>query len=194
MAFTNTDAKEINCKIVYLGAPKSGKTANLRAIYASLAQEVKAGLVELSEVAEQTKLFDFLPLSLGQVHGHHLKLHLLAMPLLTPHTTLRSILLRGVDGVVFVLDSSVERVGDNVDAFNEMKNIFKNEGLSVLQTPMVLQFNKRDLPNTVPLDILRSEFLLSGAQEIEAIATEELGTMETLKAVTKQILLKMALN
>ncbi len=192
MAFTNLDAKEINCKVAYFGAPQAGKTQNLRAIYSKISTEMKAGLVELSAEVPQNKYFDFLPLSLGQVYGYHLKMHLFSIPLTTPYRTLQNLILKGLDGAVFVVDSRVERVMENIDAFLEFKNLLKTNGFNLGDLPLIVQYNKRDLPGCVPLDILRSEFKVTSSSELEAIATEALGTMETLKALTKKIILKMA--
>ena len=115
MAFTNLDTKEINCKIVYFGPSAAGKTENLRSIYANSAEEMKSGLMELDDGKGSTKFFDFLPISLGYVKDYHIKLHLFSLPLSNLFETVTSVLLKGLDGIIFIADSRFSRLGANIE-------------------------------------------------------------------------------
>ena len=188
MAFTNFDTKEINCKIGYFGPPGAGKTQNLRAIYEASSDEVRAGLIALKDLVEPTQFFDFLPLSLGQVQGFHIKLHLFSLPLNQVFASLTSVLLKGLDGFVFVADSRIEKLATNIDALQKFRKILSDEGYNVADLPRVIQYNKRDMEGVAPIRVLRQELNPSGAPELEAIASQAVGTMETLEAMAKQVI------
>src|SRR5689334_9361348 len=113
MAFTNFDTKEINCKIIYFGSRGAGKTENMRSILANTSMEVKSGLLELDEGSGPTRFFDFLPISLGHVKDFHLKLHLFTLPANPLYESVSSVILKGVDGFVYIADSRVEAMADN---------------------------------------------------------------------------------
>ena len=157
MAFTNLESREIHCKVIYFGPPSSGKTANLRSIFNTTAAEVRSGLLELQEDSGSTKFFDFLPLSLGQVRDFHVKLHLFTLPMNSLYQSVPSVILRGIDGMVFVADSRVESMAENVDYLGRCRRLLLEEGYNMSELPRVVQYNKRDVPHAMPLEIMRQE-------------------------------------
>lgn len=192
MAFTNFETREINCKVLYCGPKGSGKTANLRSLLQKTSADVKTGVLELGDVPGPTQFFDFLPISLGQVNDFHLKLHLVTLPQNSIYETLPSILVRGVDGVVFIADSRIESMVDNIESLAFMRRFLNDEGYSVADLPKVFQYNKRDLKNIVPLDVLRKELNLGRSPDNEAVALKNVGTLETLHAMAKLVLEKLS--
>jgi signal recognition particle receptor subunit beta len=192
MAFTNFETKEINCKIVYFGPRAAGKTANLRSVYSQTSAEVRSGLLELGEQDGPTTFFDFLPISLGQVRDFHLKLHLFTLPANPLYESVASVVLRGLDGVVFVADSRIEALPENIEVWDSMRRIVTKEGYAFTDVPKVVQYNKRDIKDAVPIDILRSELNSVQAPEHEAIATQSIGTMETLQSMAKLVIKQLS--
>lgn len=192
MAFTNFETKEINCKVLYFGPSSAGKTASLRSIYSQTSPDVRSGMLELSEQTGPTQFFDFLPVSLGNIKDFHLKIHLYALPSHTLYPTLPSVILKGIDGYVFVADSRADAMGENIVSLLAAKRLLSEEGYNVSDLPRVIQYNKRDLPNTVSLEILRQELNPGGAPDQESIATSSVGTMEALQAMAKQVLRRLA--
>lgn len=192
MAFTNFDTKEINCKIIYFGAPASGKTANLRSVYASTASEIRSGLMEFADTEPQTPFFDFLPVSLGQVKDFHLKMHLFTIPVNSLYKSVPSVILKGVDGVIFVADSRLEALADTLECFYGMRKILADEGYNAADLPRVFQYNKRDHEDIVPLDVMRAELNPGRLPDYEAVATRSIGTMETLHSMAKQVIQRLA--
>jgi signal recognition particle receptor subunit beta len=192
MAFTNFDTKEINCKILYLGPRSAGKTENLRSIFKNTSAEVKSGLLELEEAGAQTRFFDFLPISLGHVRDFHLKLHLFTLPGNSLYESVASVILKGVDGFVYVADSRVESMADNVEGLVATRRMLTEEGYNVADMPRVIQYNKRDLHDLVPLEVLRQELNPGNLPDHKAVATQGVGTLETLQAMAKLVLRKIA--
>jgi signal recognition particle receptor subunit beta len=192
MAFTNFDTKEINCKILYLGPRSAGKTENLRSIFKNTSAEVKSGLLELEEPGAQTRFFDFLPISLGHVRDFHLKLHLFTLPGNSLYESVASVILKGVDGFVYVADSRIESMADNVEGLTATRRMLTEEGYNVADMPRVFQYNKRDLADLVSIDVLRQELNPGSHPEHKAVATKSIGTMETLQSMAKLILKKIA--
>ena len=191
MAFTNFDTREINCKIIYFGPAGSGKTANLRSIYASTSNEVRSGLLELSDPGGTTQFFDFLPISLGHIKDFHLKLHLFTIPTNSLYESVSSVILKGVDGFVFVADSRVEALADNIQALLDARRLLTEEGYNAADLPRVIQYNKRDLAEAVPIEVLRQELNQVGSPEHEAIAIRSVGTMETLQSMAKMVIKRL---
>lgn len=185
MAFTNYESKEIHCKVIYFGPPGSGKTANLRSIFSATSTEVQSGLLELQEDSGSTSYFDFLPLSLGRVRDFHLKLHLFTLPMNSLYHTVPSVILKGIDGFVFVADSRLESLADNADYLQRCRKILLDEGVNIADLPRVIQYNKRDVAGAVPLDILRQELNPAGAPDFEAVASKGQGVIETLEGLAK---------
>ena len=193
MAFTNFDTKEINCKILYLGSEGSGKSANLQKILEMISPEVKSGLLERRPGAKQAQgLFEFLPISLGYVKDYHLKLHLYTLPQNSLYETVPSIILKGIDGFVFVADSTIEKLGANIASLEESKKILSTEGILPSAVPAVMQYNKRDLPSITPIEVMRAELNTARIPEVEASAHKGHGVMETLKLVSQQVIRNIA--
>lgn len=193
MAFTNFDTKEINCKVIYFGPPASGKTANLKSIFASTSSEVRTGLLEVApDDGSSSRLFDFLPVSLGHIKDFHLKLHLFTIPTNSLYQSVPSVILKGVDGFVFVADSRIEAIADNIDCFAGVRRLLTETGYNIADLPRVFQYNKRDLPELAPVEILRNELNPGRMPEQEAVAVKSLGTMETLQAMAKQVVKRLA--
>lgn len=192
MAFTNFDTKEINCKVLYFGPRSSGKTETLRSVYKSTSAEVRSGLLELEESGGPTRFFDFLPISLGHIKDFHLKLHLFTLPTNSLYESVSSVILKGVDGFVFVADSRIEAMADNVDGMKTARRLLTEEGYNVADMPRVVQYNKRDLGDLVPLEILHAELNPGNVPEHKSVATQSIGTMEALQSMAKLVLRKLA--
>jgi signal recognition particle receptor subunit beta len=187
----NFAAREINCKIVYYGAGLGGKTTNLQFIYDRTGERQKGRMVSLATETERTLFFDFLPLDIGTVRGFRTRFHLYTVPGQVFYDASRKLILRGVDGVVFVADSQAERMDANYEALENLQENLREYGYDFLTMPYVLQLNKRDLPNALPVDVLRRELGRKGESVFEAIASEGNGVFETLKDVSRQVLMKL---
>ena len=193
MAFTNFETKEINCKILYLGAEGSGKSCNLEKILELTSPEVKSGLLERKPGDASTQgLFEFLPISLGFVKDFHIKLHLYTLPQNSLYETVPSVILKGIDGFVFVADSTIEKLGENIKALEEAKRVLSLEGILPSTVPAVMQYNKRDLPSVTPIEILRAELNTARIPEIEASAQKGEGVMNTIKLISQQVIKNIA--
>jgi signal recognition particle receptor subunit beta len=187
MAFTNLETKEINCKIVYFGAKGSGKTANLRSIFSRTSPQTKTGLFELT--GDDNPLFyEFLPLSIGTVGDFHIKVHLYTLPNHDLYESVYSILLRGLDGFVFVGSCQFDQVADTVKEQARIKELLIREGYNLGDLPCVMQYNKADLMPEGKLDVLADELNTLGAETCKAVASQNIGTMETLELVTRKVL------
>jgi mutual gliding-motility protein MglA len=194
MSFINYSSREINCKIVYYGPGLCGKTTNLQYIYAKTNPEAKGKMISLETGTERTLLFDFLPISLGEIRGFKTRFHLFTVPGQVFYDASRKLILKGVDGVVFVADSQVERVDANFESLESLKKNLIEHGEDLEKLPFVIQYNKRDLPNAVDLSYLEENFNTFNAQSFEAIATTGRGVFDTLKAVAKQVLVELKKN
>lgn len=192
MAFTNYETKEINCKVVYFGSRGAGKTENFRSIFKNTSKELQAGLLEIGDARESSHFFEFLPVSIGFVGQYHFKMHLYTLPFQGLYETVNSVILKGIDGYVFVADSRLEAMAANIQALTELKSVLTDEGYNVSELPRVFQYNKRDRQGVVSLDILRQELNPTAAPDHEAIATESKGTLETLQSMSKLVLQKLS--
>ena len=188
MSFINYSSREINCKIVYYGPGLCGKTTNLQYIYTKTNPDVKGKMISLATETERTLFFDFLPLSLGQIRGFKTRFHLYTVPGQVFYDASRKLILKGVDGVVFVADSQIERMEANIESFDNLKLNLAEQGYDLGATPCVMQYNKRDLPNSAPLDEIRKLLNATGMPEFEACATTGQGVFETLKSVARLVL------
>jgi hypothetical protein len=189
MAFINYSAREINCKLVYYGPGLCGKTTNLKQIYEKTAPSAKGKMISLATETERTLFFDFLPLALGEIRGFKTRFHLYTVPGQVFYDASRKLILKGVDGVVFVADSQEERFEANLESLDNLKANLREQGYDISKVPWVLQYNKRDLPNAVPLDELQKELNPDGkVLEFEASASSGKGVFETLKALAKLVL------
>jgi len=191
MSFINYSSREINCKIVYYGPGLCGKTTNLQYIYANTNQSAKGKMISLATETERTLFFDFLPLSLGEIRGFKTRFHLYTVPGQVFYEASRRLILKGVDGVVFVADSQEERMDANIEALYNLEENLRSHGYELMKVPYVLQLNKRDLPNVVPTDELIAELQRKGEPVIEAVAANGVGVFDTLKAVAKQVLTEL---
>ena len=191
MPFINFPAREINCKLVYYGPGLGGKTANLQWIYDHTGQNQKGKMVSLATETDRTLFFDFLPLDLGTVRGFKTRFHLYTVPGQVFYEASRKLILKGVDGVVFVADSQEERMDANIESLYNLEENLRTYGYELMKLPYVLQLNKRDLPNVIPTDELTTELQRKGEPVIEAVASTGAGVFDTLKAVAKQVLTEL---
>jgi hypothetical protein len=191
LSFINFAAREINCKIVYYGAGLGGKTTNLQCIYQKTAEQQKGKMISLATETERTLFFDFLPLDLGTVRGFKTRIHLYTVPGQVFYDASRKLILRGVDGVVFVADSQQERMDANVEALDNLQSNLKEHGYDFNKIPYVLQLNKRDLPNILSPDQLSKELRKKNEPIVEAIAFQGVGVFETLKEIARQVLVEL---
>jgi signal recognition particle receptor subunit beta len=187
----NFAAREINCKIVYYGAGLGGKTTNLQYIFDRTSEKQKGKMISLATETDRTLFFDFLPLDLGTVRGFKTRFHLYTVPGQVFYDASRKLILRGVDGVVFVADSQEERMDANVEALENLQENMKEHGYDFLKVPYVLQLNKRDLPNAMAADTLKKELVRRSEPVFEAIAFQGVGVFETLKEVARQVLVEL---
>ncbi|HKT68109.1 MAG TPA: ADP-ribosylation factor-like protein [Terriglobales bacterium] len=191
MSFINFAAREINCKIVYYGPGLGGKTTNLQWIFERTGDQQKGKMISLATETERTLFFDFLPIDLGTVRGFKTRIHLYTVPGQVFYDASRKLILRGVDGVVFVADSQEERMDANVEALENLQENLKEHSYDFNRIPYVLQLNKRDLPNAMPADTLKKELLKKEEPVIEAVAFQGVGVFETLKSVAKLVLIEL---
>ena len=188
MAFINYAAREINCKIVYYGPGLCGKTTNIQWIHQRTREEAKGKLISLATETDRTLFFDFLPLELGTVRGFKTRFHLYTVPGQVFYDASRKLILKGVDGVIFVADSQVERMDANVEAIENLQSNLKAQGYDMMTIPYVLQLNKRDLPNVAPKEEMIQLLQRKGEPVFEAVASKGTGVFETLKGVAKLVL------
>jgi signal recognition particle receptor subunit beta len=188
MSFFNHNAKEIHCKIVYYGPSLGGKTTNVQWVYNNTALDQKSKLVTLNTDIERTLFFDFLPLNIGEIRGYKTRFHLYSVPGQVVYDASRKLILKGLDGVIFVADSQIERMEENLQALRNLETNLEAQGYDIRDIPLVIQYNKRDLPNAAPIATLRSQLNLYQSPDFEAIASEGKGVMESLKTVSKAII------
>lgn len=191
MSFINYSSREINCKIVYYGPGLCGKTTNLQYIYNKTNPEAKGKMISLATETERTLFFDFLPLSLGEIRGFKTRFHLYTVPGQVFYDASRKLILKGVDGVVFVADSQIERMEANIESLDNLRTNLAEQGYDLDKIPYVMQFNKRDLPNASPLAELQEALNPTDVQSFEAVATKGNGVFDTLKAVAKLVLTEL---
>jgi signal recognition particle receptor subunit beta len=191
MTFINYAAREINCKIVYYGPGLCGKTTNLQYIYDRTNPAAKGKLISLATETDRTLFFDFLPLDLGTVKGFKTRFHLYTVPGQVFYDASRKLILKGVDGVVFVADSQVERMEANMESFENLRTNLGEQGYDLNRIPSVVQYNKRDLPNAVAIEELRETLNPRSVPEFQAVAPTGVGVFDTLKAVAKLVLTEL---
>ena len=188
MSFINYSSREINCKIVYYGPGLCGKTTNLQYIYTKTNPDAKGKMISLATETDRTLFFDFLPLDLGTIRGYKTRFHLYTVPGQVFYDASRKLILKGVDGVIFVADSQVERMDANVEAIENLQINLKAQGYELMSIPYVLQLNKRDLPNVAPVNEMVPLLRRKSEPVIEAVASKGTGVFETLKGVAKLVL------
>jgi signal recognition particle receptor subunit beta len=188
MSMINYASREINCKLVYYGPGLGGKTTNLEYVFNKVNPETRGKLISLATEQERTLFFDFLPVDLGMIRGFKTRFHLYTVPGQVYYNASRRLILKGVDGIVFVADSQAERMDANIAALENLYENLQDYGYDAQRLPIVLQWNKRDLQNAVPTDELRAQLNPAGLPEFEAVAVDGRGVFDTLKAVSKMVL------
>jgi len=191
LSFINFAAREINCKIVYYGAGLGGKTTNLQYVYDKTNDKARGKMISLATETDRTLFFDFLPLDLGTVRGFKTRFHLYTVPGQVFYDASRKLILKGVDGVVFVADSQIERMEANVESVENLRTNLGEQGYNLDKIPYVIQYNKRDLPNAAPMEELRNLLNPRKVLDFEAVAPKGDGVYDTLKAVAKLILTEL---
>jgi signal recognition particle receptor subunit beta len=188
MSFINYLSREINCKIVYYGPGLCGKTTNLQYIYNKTNPDAKGKMISLATETERTLFFDFLPLALGEIRGFKTRFHLYTVPGQVFYDASRKLILKGVDGVVFVADSQIARMEANVESLENLRTNLAEQGYNLDKLPCVIQYNKRDMPGIAPVEELRQLLNASNVPDFEGVASTGVGVFDTLKAVAKLVL------
>lgn len=193
MSTINFAAREINCKIVYYGPGMSGKTTNLKQVFSKVPGHLRDEMVSLATEDERTLFFDFLPLDLGSVQGFKTRFHLYTVPGQVFYNASRKLILRGVDGIVFVADSAPNRLRANAESMRNLRENLAEHGINVRDVPIVLQVNKRDLPDALPTSMIRAVIdPRSELQLFEAMSDKGVGVFETLKTVSRLVLERLS--
>jgi len=156
MSMINYASREINCKLVYYGPGLGGKTTNLEFVYNKVAPGSRGKMISLATETERTLFFDFLPVDLGNIRGFKVKFHLYTVPGQVYYNASRKLILKGVDGVVFVADSQLERMEANIEAMQNLYDNMAQHGYDLTKLPFAIQYNKRDLPNAAPIAELQA--------------------------------------
>jgi mutual gliding-motility protein MglA len=188
MSLVNYSTREITCKIVYYGPGRSGKTSNLQYVHAFVPEERKGPMVSLATETDRTLFFDFLPLDLGTISGFRTRMQLYTVPGQVYYNATRKLVLRGADGVVFVADSQPEQADENVDSLRNLHENLLEEGVDLRTFPMVIQYNKRDLPGVLPVAELDDVLNFRGMPAFPAAAVSGEGVFDTLKAASQLVL------
>jgi len=193
MPYINYHDKEIAFKVVYCGPGFSGKTTNLMYIHKALDRNKTGELVILDTEGERTIFFDFFPLELGRIEGFSVRFNMYTVPGQLHYEASRRLILEGADGVVFVADSHVVRLEENVESFRMLENSLETWGIDRSSFPIVLQYNKRDLPSVLPIGTLEGQLGLNGTPVLEAVANTGQGVMETIRLTAHQVIEKFRL-
>lgn len=189
MPLVNHARQEIHLKVVYYGPGLGGKTTNLEHIHGKTRPELRGKLISLATESERTLFFDLLPVELGRFKGYQVRLHLCTVPGQIAHDRTRRLVLRHVDGIVFVVDSQVDRLHDNRESIANLYDNLELQGDDPDRLPLVVQYNKRDLPNILPVEELHGELKVPDEiAEIEAVAVEGVGVFPTVKEILKACL------
>jgi len=188
MALINYASREINCKLIYYGPGLGGKTTCLKYIYSKVDSRIRGKLISLATELDRTLFFDFLPVDLGTVRGFKIRFHLYTVPGQIFYNASRRLILKGVDGLLFVADSQIERMDENLESMENLHQNLAIHSLKLAELPLVFQYNKRDLPNIVSVEELEKALNPDSAPYFECVATEGIGIFESLKAVGKKVL------
>jgi signal recognition particle receptor subunit beta len=189
--FINWKLREINLKIVYYGPALSGKTTNLEYIHSKLNPELRGELISLKTREDRTIFFDFLQLEVGEIKGLKPKFNLYTVPGQVIYAASRKLVLQGADGVVFVADSQMDRLHANMESMRNMKENLRQLGYDPVHLPLILQYNKRDLPDRIPIAVLEARLGRNGVPHIESVATRGTGVFDTLKTVIHVVVTKV---
>lgn len=192
MSLVNYATREITCKIVYYGPGRSGKTTNLQYIHSRVPWDRKGEMVSLATEADRTLFFDFLPIDLGEVRGFKTRFHLYTVPGQVYYNASRRLILKGVDGIVFVADSQASRAEANIESMHNLYENLETYGYDLESIPFAIQYNKRDLDNILSPEELRAQINPVGVPDFEGIATEGKGVFETLSCVSKLVIASLS--
>jgi signal recognition particle receptor subunit beta len=187
MVQINFARREVNCKIVFYGPGLSGKTTNLEIIHKKVPDTARGNLTSIATEQDRTLFFDFMPLDLGQVAGMKTKLFLYTVPGQVYYDSTRKLVLQGADGVSFIADSDPNRMNDNIESFRNLEKNLKEYGVDIRKIPLVIQYNKRDLPGALSVAELNAKINSIGAPTFEAVAVKGEGVMQTLKGISKLV-------
>jgi len=187
MPVVNYQNGEINIKIVYYGPGMSGKTTNLEYIYSKMPRENKGKMVSMKTRVDRTLFFDFLPIDIGKINGMNVRFLLYTVPGQVYYNATRKLVLKGVDAVVFVADSSADRMADNKESLKNLEENLNDLGMGLDELPWIIQYNKRDLPDRLDIEVLERELNSRGVPSFEAIATMGKGVYETFEAIAKMV-------
>ncbi len=192
MSLVNYATKEITCKIVYYGPGRSGKTTNLQYIYSRVPWDRKGEMVSLATEADRTLFFDFLPLDLGRISGFTTRFQLYTVPGQVYYNATRKLVLQGADGVVFVADSQRSQIEEDIESFRNLQVNLLEQGIDIREIPVVIQYNKRDLPNVLAIDLLDDELNFREVPSFAASALLGEGVFDTLRSISEGVLRKLA--
>src|SRR5688572_12129338 len=187
MVQINFARREVNCKLVFYGPGLSGKTTNLEIIHKKVPDTARGNLTSIATEQDRTLFFDFMPLDLGQVAGMKTKLFLYTVPGQVYYDSTRKLVLQGADGVSFIADSDPNRMNDNIESFKNLEKNLKDYGVDMRKLPLVIQYNKRDLPGALSVQELNAKLNWIGAPVFEAVAVKGEGVMQTLKGISKLV-------
>lgn len=187
MSMINYASREINCKIVYYGTGLGGKTTNLEYIYSRVNPDTKGKMISLATETERTLFFDFLPIDLGEIRGFKTRFHLYTVPGQVYYNASRRLILKGVDGLVFVADSQASRAEANIESMHNLYENLSTYGYDLQTIPFAIQYNKRDMTDILPVEELRAQINPMGVPDFEAVAIEGKGVFETLSTVSKLV-------
>ncbi len=187
MSMINYASREINCKIVYYGPGLGGKTTSLEYVYSKVNPDTRGKMISLATETDRTLFFDFLPIDLGSIRGFQTRFHLYTVPGQVYYNASRKLILKGVDGIIFVADSQVDRAEANIEAMHNLYENLQAYGYDLREIPFALQYNKRDLEDVLPVSELRAQLNPGGVPDFESIATQGDGVFEALKAVSKRV-------
>ena len=192
MALINYALREVTCKLVYYGTGMGGKTTNLAYIHRQLPAQVRGDLISLESADERTLFFDFMALDLGSVQGFRTRFSLYTVPGQVIHDTSRKLILNGADGVIFVADSAPDMQDANAESLQNLTDNLATYGQNLETLPWVLQFNKRDLPDAVPISEMERRLNRRNVPGFEAVALEGRGVFAALKALAKDVLRRLS--
>jgi hypothetical protein len=188
MVSINYATREVTCKIVYYGPGLSGKTTNLQYIHDKVPSGTKGKMISLATEADRTLYFDFLPINIGKISGFAAKFQLYTVPGQVYYNATRKLVLRGADGLVFVADSQADKMDENIESLNNMKENLAEYGYDIDDMPVVIQYNKRDLPNVLSVEEMESRLNLKGWKSFETEAVTGVGVFDSLKMIIKLVL------
>jgi signal recognition particle receptor subunit beta len=191
MALINIANHEIHCKIVYYGIGYCGKTTNLQYVFKSINPTARGEMLSIATETERTLFFDFLPLDLGTVHGFRTRFHLYTVPGQILYERTRLAVLNGADGIVFVADSQAEKFEENLQSISELEMNMRRLGKDMSRYPIVMQWNKRDMPSALPVSVLERYLNRRRAPSFEAVASSGKGVFATLRTISKNVMAQL---